>query len=233
MMQKTNRIKIKSGIPGLDEVSGGGIPKNSLTLLTGTTGSGKTIMSTQFIYEGAYKHGEKGVYVSLEEPIENIKESAKLFGWDVEKLESENKISFVRYDPSHIGDIYSLLENSIRKIGAQRAVIDSISTLGLYVRDPTELRRVIFNISVILRKLGCTAIMTSELHPNQNELSRFGVEEFTVDNVVVLYYLRAGSQFYRTLTVWKMRGTEHSQKLHPYKITNKGAVVYSKYSTRI
>ncbi len=231
MMHKTD--KVKTGIPGLDELIGGGLPKNSVTLLAGTTGTGKTIFSMQFIYEGAHKFGEKGLYISLEEPLENIRENAKVFGWDMEKLEAENKIDLVRYDPYHVEDFYAILESNIRKINAQRVVIDSISALGLYVRDPTELRRVIFNISTLLRKLGCTTIITSEIHPRQNELSRFGVEEFIADNVIALYYLKAGSQYFRTMTVWKMRGTEHSQKLHPYKISSKGAVVYSKYTTRI
>ncbi len=86
----------------------------------------------------------------------------------------------------------------------------------------------VFNISLLLRKLGCTSILISETLPKQGSLSRFGVEEFVTDNVFVLYYSRTGSQFSRALTVWKMRGSKHSNKLHPYSITEKGVTVYSK-----
>ena len=87
----------------------------------------------------------------------------------------------------------------------------------------------IFNVSLLLRKLGCTAILTSEIPPNQNSLSRFGVEEFVTDGIVVFYYSRADAQFSRSTTIWKMRGTDHSHKMHPYNIVSKkGIVVYPK-----
>lgn len=227
MKKEIVRGRVLTGIEGLDDITRGGITQGSLTLLTGTCGTGKTILSSQFIYSGAMS-GQPGVYVSFEEPAENIKENMKIFGWDFEKLEKEKKVVFVRYDPYHIEDIYDLIEAHIRKIGAQRVVIDSVSAWGLYIRDPPELRRMIFNIGLLLRKLGCTTIITSEISPKQRELSRFGVEEFIVDNVIVLYYRQIDSSYARSIAVWKMRGTDHSLKIHPYKITDKGIVVYSK-----
>ena len=86
----------------------------------------------------------------------------------------------------------------------------------------------IFNISFMLRKLECTTLMLSEILPMHEALSRFGVEEFVSDSVIVLYYLRKADQFSRHLTIWKMRGSQHSNKLHPYKITDKGIIVYNK-----
>ncbi len=220
--------RIKTGIPGLDEIIGGGLPKGSLTLLTGTAGTGKTVFGTQFAFNGAASYGENAVYLSFEEPIEHIKESCKIFGWNFEELEKKNKVIFVKYDPFHIEDIIDILETNIRKNKAERVVIDSISALGLYVRDIPEIRRMIFNLSLTLYKLNCTSLIISEIPSNQKDLSRFGVEEFVVDGVIVMYYLRADSQYSRSLTVWKMRGTDHSQKLHPYAITKKGIVVYPK-----
>jgi KaiC/GvpD/RAD55 family RecA-like ATPase len=220
--------RVETGIPGIDELIGGGLLSKSLTLLTGTTGTGKTIMSSQFIYSGVKDYNEAGIYVSFEEPIDNIKENCLDFGWDFDPLERKGKIVFVRYDPFHVEDIYELIETNIKKVDAQRVVIDSISALGLYVRDIPDIRRMVFNISLLLRKLGCTSILISETLPQQGSLSRFGVEEFVTDNVVVLYYTRTGSQFSRALTVWKMRGSQHSKKLHPYSITNKGLTVFPK-----
>ncbi len=220
--------RIETGIPGLDQLIGGGLIPNSLTLLTGTTGTGKTISSSQFIYYGVKDFNQPGVYVSFEEPVDNIKENCLDFGWDFEPLERKGKVVFVRYDPFHVEDIYELIETNIKKIEAKRVVIDSISALGLYVRDIPDIRRMVFNISLLLRKLGCTSILVSETLPAQGSLSRFGVEEFVTDNVIVYYYTRTGSQFSRSLTIWKMRGSKHSNKLHPYAITKEGIIVYSK-----
>ncbi len=211
----------------MDELISGGIPEGSLTLLTGTCGTGKTIMSTQFIYYGA-KNGDNAVYVSFEETPENIKANAKLCGWDFGELEEKGKVLIVKYDPYHAEDIIEMLENAIRKMKARRVVIDSISALGLYVRDIPEIRKIIFGLGSMLHRLGCTTLMISEVLSEQKDLSRFGVEEFVADGVIVLYYTRANSQYTRSLTVWKMRGSDHSQKLHPYKITHEGIIVYPK-----
>ena len=227
------RERIETGIPGIDELIGGGLMPNSLTLLTGTTGTGKTIMSSHFIYSGVKDYNQPGAYISFEEPIENIKENCLEFGWDFEALEKKDKVVFVRYDPFHVEDIYELIETNIKKIDAKRVVIDSISALGLYVRDIPDIRRMVFNISLLLRKLGCTSFLVSETLPMQGSLSRFGVEEFVTDNVIVLYYTRTGSQFSRSLAIWKMRGTQHSNKVHPYNITDKGITVFSKEEASI
>ncbi len=219
--------RVKTGVKGMDEIMDGGLVPRSLTLLTGTAGTGKTTISSQFIYEGAKQFGENGVYVTFEEPVESIKKSCLNYGWDFEPLEKEGKVIFVKYDPFHIEDIYELIETNIKKINAKRVVIDSISALGLYVKETPEIRRMIFNISFLLRRLECSSILISEILPNQLSLSRFGVEEFVTDGVIVLYYKQVGSQFSRAMTVWKMRGSKHSSRLHPYKITDKGVVVYS------
>jgi KaiC/GvpD/RAD55 family RecA-like ATPase len=220
--------RVNTGIPGLDELVNGGLIQSSLTLLTGTTGTGKTIAASQFIYSGLKDFDQSGVYITFEEPPENIRENSLNFGWDFEPYEKKEKMVFVRYDPFHVEDIYELIETNIKKINAQRVVIDSVSALGLYVKDIPEIRRMIFNIAYLLRKLGCTSLLISEVLPMQEALSRFGVEEFVTDGVIVLYYTRTGSQFARSLTVWKMRSSTHSTKIHPYRITDKGIVIYPK-----
>jgi KaiC/GvpD/RAD55 family RecA-like ATPase len=220
--------RVKTNIPGLDDIINGGLLPRSLNLLTGTTGTGKTILSSQFIYNGLKDFDQSAVYVSFEEPIESMKENCLSLGWDFSPYEKKEKMVYVRYDPFHVEDIYELIETNVKKINAERVIIDSISALGLYVRDTPEIRRMIFNIAFLLRKLNCTTILVSEILPMQESLSRFGVEEFVTDSVTVLYYNRVGSQFSRSLTVWKMRNSDHSNKIHPYKITNKGIIVYPK-----
>jgi len=220
--------RVKTSITGLDELMGGGIPKTQLMLVTGTSGTGKTTFCTQFIYNGVKKFNENGVYLSLEEPIESIKENAKTFGWDFDALEKSKKFAFIRYDPFHIEDVFAMLESTVRQTKASRVVVDSVSAIGLHIKDKTELRRMIFNLSLILRKLGCTALISSEIVPGSKGISRYGVEEFVSDSVIVLYYERLQSTFSRALQVWKVRGSAHSEKLHPYKIDENGITVYPK-----
>ncbi|MFH1338042.1 MAG: ATPase domain-containing protein, partial [Nanoarchaeota archaeon] len=155
--------RIRTGIPGLDEIMHGGIPKNQIILLAGTSGTGKTTICTQYCYQGAKLYNENAVFLSLEEPAEFIKNNAKLFGWDFKELEKKGKVAFIKYDPYRIEDVFDILDSKIREIKAKRVVVDSVSALGLYVRDEAELRSMIFNLSTTLRKLNCTALLVSEI----------------------------------------------------------------------
>ena len=217
--------RVPTGIPGLDELIEGGFPKGAVILLSGTCGTGKTLTSLQFLWYGIQR-GENCVYLSFEEPVEQVKNNAKQFGWDFEKAEKQGKVIMIRYDPFHVEEVIDIVVSSVRKINAERLVIDSISALGMYIRDPTEVRRSIYTLVSNIYKLGCTTILTSEILPDQLELSRFGVEEFLADGVIVYYYTRISTYFARAITIWKMRYTNHSQRIHPYKITEKGIVVF-------
>jgi KaiC/GvpD/RAD55 family RecA-like ATPase len=217
--------RVSYGVPGLDAITGGGIPQGQIVLLSGAPGTGKTTICIQYIYEGLKRSNENGVFISFEETPESMREEYREMGYDFSPYERSGRFSFMNHDPYHIEEVFDILESTIRQIGAKRVVIDSISALGLHVRDKAELRRMIFNLSVILKKLGCTSIMVSEIVPGSSGISRYGVEEFVADSVVVLYYERNNLTFNRAIQVWKMRGSNHSNKLHPYKITEKGVIV--------
>ena len=216
--------RIKTGIDGFDELIQDGIPKKDLILLSGPCGAGKTVFGLQFAYSHADK--ESCIYVSFEEEIAHIKASALQFKWDTEKYEKADKLRFLKYDPFRIEDIFEIIESNIRDIGAHRVVIDSISALGVYVKDPTELRRMILQLSNILRKNNCTSLLVSEVLPEEHVLSRFGVEEFVSDGVILLHNLLVGGEYRRGVSIWKMRSTDHSRKIHPYQISSEGFVVY-------
>jgi len=213
--------RLKTGIEGLDALTNGGLPRNQLILLTGTSGTGKTTTCLQYIHNGAKLFNENGVYLSFEDPEELLIENASNFGWDLKSLEKKGKFSFIKYDPYKIEDVLDILESTILEVKAKRVVIDSISALGLYVRE-AELRRMIFDISVTLRRLRCTPILVSEIVQGTPGLSRYGVEEFVADSVIVMYYERIRSTFNRAIQVWKLRGSAHSERLHPYQIGKKG-----------
>ncbi|UCD03388.1 MAG: AAA family ATPase [Candidatus Aenigmatarchaeota archaeon] len=223
-MATNERVSI--GVPGLDEMLNGGVPRGHTVLLAGTAGTGKTIFCTHFIYTGATKYKEPGVFLSFEESPESIKSNALNFGMDFGKLENNKMTKFLRYDPYNIEDMNTNLESIIREINAQRVVIDSVSAMEFYVRENTNFRKLLMGMSNSIKKLGCTTILTSEIMAGTHGISRGGVEEFIADSAIVLYYNRIGSAFSRAVQVWKMRGTSHSEKLHPYKITDKGVVVF-------
>jgi KaiC/GvpD/RAD55 family RecA-like ATPase len=220
--------RIKTGVPGLDEIMHGGIPEGQTVLLSGTAGTGKTILASQFIYMGAKKYKEPGVYLSFEEPPDSIRKNSLTFGWDFGPIEKNEMFSFIKYDPYHVDDIVNDLEGKIREMSARRVVIDSISALSFYLRDDTNFRRTIFHLSSVLEKLNCTSVLVSEIVPGSNTLSRHGIAEFVADAAIIMYYTRVDSSFSRAIQVWKMRSTGHSERLHPYKITNRGVVVYPK-----
>ena len=216
--------KISSGIQGLDEILGGGIPERNVILLSGTCGAGKTIFGLQFLSSS----DEPGVYVSFEEELDELREISGVFGWDIAKLEASKKLKLLKYDPFRLEDILEVVENNIREIGAKRIVFDSVAALGIYMRDASELRRMILQINDIMKRNKCTTIIISEIIPGSTALSRFGVEEFVSDGVIVLENIRTGGEFKRAITVWKLRGVDHSRSMHPYAITGKGISVNSK-----
>ncbi|MBN2330762.1 MAG: AAA family ATPase [Candidatus Aenigmarchaeota archaeon] len=220
--------RTKTAIPGLDEITHGGIPKGSRILITGTAGSGKTVLGSQFLYLGSKEYKEPSVFLSFEESTQSIRKNAMNFGWDFGPLEKEGKFAFAKYDPYHVDEVPNILEAKIREIDAKRIVIDSLSALSFFVRDESDFRRLVLSISKVLEKLDCTSLLVSEIVPGSPGISRNGIEEFLVDGVIVLYYRRVGSSFSRAIQVWKMRGTDHSEKLHPYKITKTGIQIYPK-----
>ena len=213
--------RIPTGVPGFDMLLGGGIPEKDLVLVSGACGSGKTIFGLQFLFSS----DEHGIYVSFEDELEHIRDTATSFGWDADKAEKSRKITFLKYDPYRLEDIFEIIENNIRELNARRVVIDSVSALGIYMKDTAEFRRMVLQINNMLRKNRCTALLISEIVPGKS-LSRFGVEEFVCDGVIVLRNFLAEGEYKRGLSIIKMRATGHSRKIHSYEITEKGLVVH-------
>ena len=217
--------RIKSGIPGLDELISGGIPKYSTILLSGTPGSGKTIFSLQFLVNGALK-GEKGVYISLEEDVERLKDyMQKLFGWPLEELEKQNKLILVKSDIYEFDRFKRLIETNVEKIKAQRVVIDPITVISLFFEKPLEIRRSLIQLDSLLKKLKCTSILTCEIPEGSRMISSFGIEEFISDGIILLSYVTGKHP--RRIVIRKMRASMHDTEVHPFEIREgKGIIVY-------
>ena len=217
--------RIKTGIPGLDKLIEGGFIKGSSILVAGSTGTGKTIFCCQFIREGL-KNGEKCMYITFEELPEEIKGDASVFGWDFEKYEKEGKLILTFKDPFQVTDITTRLENEIRQQGISRVVIDSTSLLGLYFKDPNDIRRELYKLITALKNSGTTSLLTAET-PEEGKISRFGVEEYVVDGVIILKSLGMSGEMGRSLRIIKMRRTKIKDDIFSISFGKNGLSVHA------
>ncbi len=241
-MMKLERCQ--TGIPGFDELCEGGLIRDRSYLLSGVSGSGKTIFALQFLVEGALKFKEPGIFIATEERPQHIREHAWSFGWELERLEDENMLAIVDATSTKIGlpsdekyvdirpfDTRSLLDQIINiqdEIGARRAVLDSTTSIGFAINDISKFRVELLKISTTMEVLGLTSILTCEIVEGEHAYSRFGVENFVTEGTIVLYYTRAENVRVRSLEIIKMRGTNHSKKIHPFEITSNGIIVHAK-----
>ncbi len=209
--------RVKMGIPGLDDLIEGGVPEKSVILLSGGAGCGKTTFSCQFLMEGL-KNNENVLYITLEEMPEDIKADAIQFGFDFSKYEEDGSCRIVYYDPFELGELIDRMTDLINVNKVQRLVIDSISMLGLYLQEEYKIRKELYTLVNSLKQTGCTTLMLSEIPENTKSLSRYGVEEFVADGVIVLYYMGIGEGVFRNLQIRKMRRTAHKNGTFPVSI---------------
>jgi len=231
--------RVKTGIPGFDEILGGGIPKRSVVLLSGGPGTGKSILSMQFLWNGL-QVGEPGIYVTLEEHPVQVRVNMKNFGWDIRQYEHEGKFAIVdaftagigesarreKYvvkDPDSVDELVDVLRMAIRETSAQRVAIDSVSTL--YLTKPSVARAVVLQLKRVLSGMGTTSILVSQVSVTERGFGGPGVEH-AADGIVRLDLDEVEGELVRSIVVWKMRGTSHSMKRHVFEITDKGIVIY-------
>lgn len=234
--------RIRSGIPGLDDVLGGGIPEGYLVLVSGTTGVGKTVMLAQFIYKGATDYGQKGVFVTFEETPSEIEAEMKGFGWDFAKLVKRKQVTFVDFtDPSFLIEggrrasavvrrFMDSVREAVNKIGAKRVAIDGLPALALLFKAESSVLRLLLRaIRFELSKLGVTTLLSTEIVEGSGMISRYGVEELVAQGVIVLSERIVGGHCQRILHVKKLRGSPITRRVCVYDIVpGEGMVVYPK-----
>jgi len=232
--------RVKTGIPGMDEILNGGFPKRNVVLLAGGPGTGKTIFGMQYLWAGISQYDEPGIYVALEEHPVQVRINMEQFGWDVRKYEEEGKFAIVDGFTAGVGeaakrekyvvrapdDVQSLVDvirTAIRDIGAERVVVDSVTTL--YLTKPVVARNTVLQIKKVLSGMGCTAILVSQVSVTDRGFGGPGVEH-AADGIIRLDLEEIKGELQRSLIVWKMRGTAHSMRRHPFEITNEGIKVF-------
>src|SRR4026208_1463262 len=225
--------KTKTGINGLDEITLGGIPKGRPTLVCGGPGCGKTLLSIEFLVNGATKFNEPGVFLAFEEKTEEITINVASLGFDLEKLQKEKKLrlDYVRIDRAEIEEtgeydldgLFMRLEHSIDSIGAKRVVLDTIENLFAGLTNEGILRAELRRLFHWLKEKGVTAIITGE--QGDGKLTRHGLEEYVSDCVILLDHRVTNQISTRFLRIIKYRGSVHGTNEYPFLIDEDGISV--------
>ncbi|MEW6748267.1 MAG: ATPase domain-containing protein [Candidatus Micrarchaeota archaeon] len=220
--------RVKTGIAGLDEMLNGGIPTGRHVALYGGPGAGKSSFCFEFLYQGA-KMGEPGLYISLEETTEDILDNMKStfpLLKDAKKLIDDKALEIIKPEKLELEEVANLLEDRITSNGIKRAVIDSATMIRLSFKNDIEYRQTLFEFLSLLRNLDVTTITTVEAASARREEMKFDIEHFVMDGIINLYNLDREDRRVRAMEVFKMRGTDHSRDLVPFKVTPSGIKVY-------
>ena len=222
--------KAPTGIQGLDEITGGGLPRGRPTLICGSAGCGKTLLSMEFIVRGAVEYGEPGVFMAFEEMPQELTANVRSLGFDLDALVKKKKLAldFVRVERSEIeetGDydlegLFIRLGAAIDSIGAKRVVLDTIEALFSGLQNEGILRAELRRLFRWLKDKGVTAIITGER--GEGTLTRRGLEEYVSDCVILLDHRVTDQVSTRRMRIVKYRGTSHGTNEYPFLIDEDG-----------
>ncbi len=221
-----------TGIADFDVILGGGFPKGATILLSGSSGSGKTIFSFQWLFEGI-KKGENGLYITLTEPLfKTLGNLEKMNFYDRTAIEKENlKIvdlrDFFESGSFNSKEMLSFVEDQVMACGAKRLCVDSITAIAYSIDEKTKIRNFIFELGTILAGIGCTTILTSEV-AERGKYSIYQVEEFISDAIIRFDQVMQKDELVRYMQIVKVRGKSYTSEELPFRITADGISVYPK-----
>ena len=229
--------KVKTGIPGLDSIISGGMKMGRTVTVSGPPGSGKTTFGLQYLYSGAKDFDESGIYLTMSQNIDDIKNDCKSYGWDFDDLITKEKILMVDARPFKIQDeligkdeslyrgeqlpfehLTKLILSSIKRIDAKRVVIDSLTILAMQYNDQFYMRQGLQGMVQALENFGVTSLILSEY----SEKDKIPIEWFVTSGIIQLRHTRKEDSMERTIQVTKMRGIKHSEQIHLIELDSDG-----------
>ena len=225
--------KAATGIRGLDEVTGGGLPKGRTTLICGSAGCGKTMLAMEFLVRGAQEYDQAGVFISFEETPDDLAQNVASLGFDLKALAARKKllvdhIRVVRSEIEETGTydlegLFIRLALAIDSVGAKRVVLDTLEALFGGFSNTAILRAEILRLFEWLKQRGVTAVVTAER--GDGTLTRHGLEEYVSDCVILLDHRVVNQLTARRLRIVKYRGSAHGSDEYPFLIRSNGISV--------
>lgn len=225
--------KSPTGIPGMDEITGGGLPKGRPTLVAGEAGSGKTLFAMEFIVNGAVQFDEPGVFVAFEENASELAENVASLGFDLKELIKQKKliVDYVRVERTEIEEtgeydldgLFIRLGHAIDSLGAKRVALDTLEVLFSSLKNQGILRAELHRLFRWLKDRGVSAVVTAER--GGGKMTRFGLEEYVADCVILLDHRVAEQVSTRRLRIVKYRGSLHGTNEYPFLIGQNGISV--------
>ncbi len=236
--------------PALNPILPGGIPEGDQILVSGPPGSGKTILAMQYIHEGV-KLGEKGIFFTMDSERDYLIKQMKGAGIDAEKLIDSGKMDIVELNPVDVYVLLDDMEKHIKRMGAKRVVIDSLSILyvycGTYRNMPEDMieflkktsfpppigmgeeikKQMLYSIMARIREFGPTTMLISELGKDSKWFSRDTISEFACDGIILLDYHALGASVTRTMSIIKMRRSDYKEGANEFRITSDGISIVS------
>lgn len=238
-MNRTNRNrsnnvvglqKERTGIPGFDEITGGGLPAGRPTLVCGSAGAGKTLFAMEFLVRGATLYDEPGVFMSFEETNEELATNVASLGFDLNQLAADKKlvVDYVFIERSEIEEtgeyelegLFLRLGHAIDQIGARRIVLDTLEALFSALPNEAIIRAELRRLFRWLKEKGVTAVITCER--GEGRLTRYGLEEYVADCVILLDNRVQNQISTRRMRIIKYRGTSHGTNEYPFLIDENG-----------
>ena len=225
--------RCKTGVSRLDELLGDGIPRGSSLLIAGVAGTGKTVLSLEFVYRGA-EAGEKGIVFSFEETEERLRAAARGLGWNLDHQIDRGmvEIVFIAQPEILVEGHLEMMHERIKALGAKRVALDSLSVFLHKVKDPQIAREKTFQIASLVQNAEAVGFLATDIPYGSDQISRFGVEETVVDGVILLSSTAEGQDRQRYLEVYKLRNTAHLKGRHDMLIGEGGIAVFPRYDAQ-
>ena len=227
---REGRARCQTHVSKLDELLGLGIPWGSSLLISGVAGTGKTVLSLEFIYQGALA-GERGILFSFEETEQRLRATARGLGWDLDREIDRGMVEIVFIpQPEIMVEAHLLMiRERVQTSGAKRVVVDSVSVFLHKVKDPQINREKVFQLCSIVQNAQAVGFFATDIPYGSTQISRFGVEETVVDGVIVLSATEEGLERQRYLEVYKLRNTGHLKGRHNMTIGPGGVDIFPRY----